>query len=167
MLMNVSFERELAKSDPENVCVGTPTGEGYTFEFAVPSTEEDQKYQVAIRKKEGGVWYQYSKGGEFTITIPGNKAPTPTVTPVPSETPAPAPTATPTPAVKPAGNVCDSGIYNVTVNSSATMFRVVNCVLTDCCPYFKRYRIRLSLSWNKGRSCRSRFLEMGSICSKC
>ncbi|MCB5388679.1 hypothetical protein LIQ05_17070 [Blautia glucerasea] len=122
---------EDAKSDPENVCVGTPTGEGYTFEFAVPSTEEDQKYQVAIRKKEGGVWYQYSKGGEFTITIPGNKAPTPTVTPVPSETPAPAPTATPTPAVKPAGNVCDSGIYNVTVNSSATMFRVVNCVLTS------------------------------------
>ena len=37
---------EDAQNDPENVCVGVPTGEGYTFEFAVPASENDQTFQI-------------------------------------------------------------------------------------------------------------------------
>ena len=108
-----------AISDPENVCVGTPTDGGYTFILEVPASETDQKYQIAIRNKKSGQWEQYVEGGEYTITIPGMK----------KEDIVPAPTATPTPA--PAEGTCANGVYNVTVNSSATMFRVVDCVLTS------------------------------------
>ena len=130
---------EDAQSDPENICAGVPTGDGYTFEFAVPASENEQTFQIAVRKKKDGTWYKYSQGGEFTITIPGTKTEEPTATPAPAEptaTPTPAPTETPAeptpePTVTPAERTCDSGIYNVTVNSSATMFRVVDCVLTS------------------------------------
>ena len=123
---------EDAQNDPENVCVGVPTGEGYTFEFAVPASENDQTYQIAVRKQKDGTWYKYSQGGEFTITIPGIKTadqPQPTEAPVATQTPAP--TASPAPTAAPSEGICDSGIYNVTVNSSASMFRVVDCVLTS------------------------------------
>ena len=111
--------KEDAISDPENVCVGTPTEGGYTFILEVPASETDQKYQIAIRNKKSGQWEQYVDGGEYTITIPGMK----------KEDIVPAPTATPTPA--PAEGTCANGVYNVTVSSSATMFRVVDCVLTS------------------------------------
>ena len=44
--------KEDAISDPENVCVGTPTDGGYTFILEVPASETDQKYQIAIRNKK-------------------------------------------------------------------------------------------------------------------
>ena len=120
---------EDAAEDPENVCTGISSGEGYTFEFAVPSTGEDQKYQMAIRSKEDGTWHPYFHEGEFTITIPGNLNLAPTETPKPTE--APEPTVTPTPAETPDNSTCDNGIYNVAVTSSSTMFRVVDCKLTS------------------------------------
>lgn len=120
---------EDAQSDPENVCLGTENGAGYTFILEVPASTDDQTFQVAIRKKEGSVWYQYSQGGEFTITIPGMSAENPVPTETPTPTAAPTPTATPAPT--PAEGTCENGIYNVDVTSSSTMFRVVNCVLTS------------------------------------
>ena len=120
---------EDAAEDPENVCTGISSGEGYTFEFAVPSTVEDQKYQMAIRNKEDGVWHPYFHEGEFTITIPGNVNLAPTETPKPTE--APEPIVTPTPAEMPDNSTCDNGIYNVAVTSSSAMFRVVDCKLTS------------------------------------
>ena len=120
---------EDAAEDPENVCTGISSGEGYTFEFAVPSTVEAQKYQMAIRNKEDGVWHPYFHEGEFTITIPGNPNLAPTETPKPTE--APEPTVTPVPAETPDNSTCDNGIYNIAVTSSSTMFRVVDCKLTS------------------------------------
>jgi len=57
------------------------------------------------------------------------ETPAPTETPVPSTTPEA--TTTPEPTATPAPGSCASGIYNVTVNSSSSMFRVIDCVLTS------------------------------------
>ena len=57
------------------------------------------------------------------------ETPAPTETPVPSTTPEAA--NTPEPTATPAPGSCASGIYNVTVNSSSSMFRVIDCVLTS------------------------------------
>lgn len=57
------------------------------------------------------------------------ETPAPTETPVPSTTPEA--TNTPEPTATPAPGSCASGIYNVTVNSSSSMFRVIDCVLTS------------------------------------
>lgn len=57
------------------------------------------------------------------------ETPAPTETPVPSTTPEA--TTTPEPTATPAPGSCASGIYNITVNSSSSMFRVIDCVLTS------------------------------------
>ncbi|MCB5483488.1 MULTISPECIES: hypothetical protein [Clostridia] len=57
------------------------------------------------------------------------ETPAPTETPVPSTTPEA--TTTPEPTAPPAPGSCASGIYNITVNSSSSMFRVIDCVLTS------------------------------------
>lgn len=63
------------------------------------------------------------------------ETPAPTGTPAPTETPVPSTTPeatnTPEPTATPAPGSCASGIYNVTVNSSSSMFRVIDCVLTS------------------------------------
>ena len=63
------------------------------------------------------------------------ETPAPTGTPAPTETPVPSTTpeatTTPEPTGTPAPGSCASGIYNITVNSSSSMFRVIDCVLTS------------------------------------
>ena len=128
---------------------------GYTYTFEVTASKEAQTIAVVPHSKKSQNWYAK---GILTITVPavpgyGEAAPTPepTVSPAPTEAPVetPAPTGTPAPTetpmpsttpeaantpeptATPAPGSCASGIYNVTVNSSSSMFRVIDCVLTS------------------------------------
>lgn len=122
---------------------------GYTYTFEVTASKEAQTIAVVPHSKKSQNWYAK---GILTITVPavpgyGEAAPTPepTVSPEPTEAPVetPAPTETPVPSTTPeatttpeptatpAPGSCASGIYNITVNSSSSMFRVIDCVLTS------------------------------------
>ena len=122
---------------------------GYTYTFEVTASKEAQTIAVVPHSKKSQNWYAK---GILTITVPavpgyGEAAPTPepTVSPEPTEAPVetPAPTETPVPSTPPeatttpeptatpAPGSCASGIYNITVNSSSSMFRVIDCVLTS------------------------------------
>ena len=122
---------------------------GYTYTFEVTASKEAQTIAVVPHSKKSQNWYAK---GILTITVPavpgyGEAAPTPepTVSPEPTEAPVetPAPTETPMPSTTPeaantpeptatpAPGSCASGIYNITVNSSSSMFRVIDCVLTS------------------------------------
>ncbi|MCI6005962.1 MAG: hypothetical protein MRZ60_10100 [Blautia sp.] len=130
----------------ENIITGVPNEKGgYTYTFTVPAEKGGQKVNVAICALSSGNWYAK---GELTLTIPEltktpeetptvtpvpTKTPeeTPTVTPVPTEAPTVTPQATPTPVPAQKPEILEDGKYTVNVESSSSMFRVVNCELTS------------------------------------
>ena len=126
----------------ENIITGVPNEKGgYTYTFTVPVEKSGQKVNVAICALSSGNWYTK---GELVLTIPElSKTPeeTPTVPPVPTEAPEEIPTVTPTPTETPTATPTpvptqkpeklEDGKYTVNVESSSSMFRVVNCELTS------------------------------------
>ena len=142
-----------SKEDPDEAknaaaIVGTENEDGYTFIFEVPASEQVQTFSIVPFSVKNQKWYTNMA---LKLNVPGMKAPEPTVSPEPTEAPVetpaptvtPAPTETPVPSTTPeatttpeptatpAPGSCASGIYNITVNSSSSMFRVIDCVLTS------------------------------------
>ncbi len=108
-----------SKEDPDEAknaaaIVGTENEDGYTFIFEVPASEQVQTFSIVPFSVKNQKWYTNMA---LKLNVPGMKAPEPTATPEPTAAPEP--------------GSCASGIYNVTVNSSSSMFRVIDCVLTS------------------------------------
>lgn len=108
-----------SKEDPDEAknaaaIVGTENEDGYTFIFEVPASEQVQTFSIVPFSVKNQKWYTNMA---LKLNVPGMKAPEPTATPEPTAAPAP--------------GSCASGIYNITVNSSSSMFRVIDCVLTS------------------------------------
>lgn len=102
-----------SKEDPDEAknaaaIVGTENEDGYTFIFEVPASEQVQTFSIVPFSVKNQKWYTNMA---LKLNVPGMKAPEPTATPAPGS--------------------CASGIYNITVNSSSSMFRVIDCVLTS------------------------------------
>ena len=85
--------------------------DGYIFTFDLKA-EDMGKEMNFVPGKPDGSWYTKK---QYTLTIPSVLAKDETVTPEEPETP---------------DKDIENGDYNVTVDSSASMFKVVNCVLT-------------------------------------
>lgn len=108
-----------SKEDPDEAknaaaIVGTENEDGYTFIFEVPASEQVQTFSIVPFSVKNQKWYTNMA---LKLNVPGMKAPEPTATPEPTAAPEP--------------GSCASGIYNITVNSSSSMFRVIDCVLTS------------------------------------
>ena len=85
--------------------------DGYIFTFDLKA-EDMGKEMNFVPGKPDGSWYTKK---QYTLTIPSVLAKDETVTPEEPETP---------------DKDIENGDYNVTVDSSSSMFKVVNCVLT-------------------------------------
>ncbi len=85
--------------------------DGYIFTFDLKA-EDMGKEMNFVPGKPDGSWYTKK---QYTLTIPSVIAKDETVTPEEPETP---------------DKDIENGDYNVTVDSSSSMFKVVNCVLT-------------------------------------
>ena len=85
--------------------------DGYIFTFGLKA-EDMGKEMNFVPGKPDGSWYTKK---QYTLTIPSVLAKDETVTPEEPETP---------------DKDIENGDYNVTVDSSSSMFKVVNCVLT-------------------------------------
>lgn len=85
--------------------------DGYIFTFDLKA-EDMGKEMNFVPGKPDGSWYTEK---QYTLTIPSVIAKDETVTPEEPETP---------------DKDIENGDYNVTVDSSSSMFKVVNCVLT-------------------------------------
>ena len=85
--------------------------DGYIFTFDLKAEDMGKKMNFVPGKPDGS-WYTKK---QYTLTIPSVIAKDETVTPEKPETP---------------DKDIENGDYNVTVDSSASMFKVVNCVLT-------------------------------------
>ena len=85
--------------------------DGYIFTFDLKA-EDMGKEMNFVPEKPDGSWYTKK---QYTLTIPSVLAKDETVTPEEPETP---------------DKDIENGDYNVTVDSSSSMFKVVNCVLT-------------------------------------
>ena len=97
-----------------SVIEGTKTEDGgMTFTFKVPQAQAGQTIPVSLRRSKDQTWYDTMY---LWMYIP---------TPSPNPMPNPEPTPTPTPEATVA-----NGIYSMDVNSSSSMFKVVDCILT-------------------------------------
>lgn len=93
-----------------SIIEGTKTEDGgMTFTFKVPQAQAGQSIPVSLRRSKDQTWYDTMYLWMY----------------IPTPSPNPEPTPTPTPETTVA-----NGIYSMDVDSSSSMFKVVDCILT-------------------------------------
>lgn len=94
--------------------------DGYTFTFQLPTSKMGQTVPF-VPGKPDGTWYKNENGKEYYMTIPDALTSTGEAPPVPE--PIPTPEETP--------GVPADGDYSAVVETSSSMFKVTDCVLTS------------------------------------